>query len=916
MNDSPENPSIPTTCVCPTPDEWEGLLGPDSIMQSFDGRLSAHVQHCPHCLAYLEKRKAQPGFSLMSLACAIPPVGEALLPVNLSGIVVPVGYKAVGQPVYGGRGLVFKALHLASGRLVAIKMSKFRQDGNDAEREALVREAQAVSALSHPNIVQTYQVLAEGDSPAIVMEWVEGGTLMDVLKNDRPSIAEIVSLMKHLADAVGHAHQHLVLHRDIKPSNILMAGGNFNQPKLSDFGLAKLGQSGEGWSTATEFVGTPLYMAPESFRKETGTVGPAVDIYSLGAVLYRLLSGKVPFEGANPIELGMRVVQEEVTPIRQLQRAVPKDLETICLKCLRKEPEERYPDAAALKADLVRFEEGKPVRASREGTLTRWRRWARRDPRAARQAAAFGIFLIGVIIALAVLLERSRKSDAIAQQKLVEANELIGLASPIFKSVLKSYRLKKDEMEKIVKFANLQQNKDYEPKDLKARLKHYFLPLELADSLIKIPGYESMAMAQTNIARLKIKQFIEDHGSQAARMTYAENPKTGFRQTVLETALIDYSYACSQQYNAYQEKPTLGIGVKIPLEDPDQTLLKAAVDSAERVRKLNPRLAEPKGQLADYYMAFGENAMADGQREKAVESFKTALSYSEGLRDDYIGNRDRWISTLWHRRNMALALVEPPVELSRYLEAIQPMQALLHDERVLQLENRADIQVCIWFELRWKYMVLAGCGQFQAALDALDTLVKQFPVIESSTTDGDSATYQLHLIQLDRLAIYRLLQKPQIQVDDAEEQLLDEYQRVANANIRAALLGYFYCFRPNVQKRDYNEAKRQFDKCNLNLHDLNFLKVATNIMLGHEPVHPEFEDPAVYGSRRCLGSVAPMHQIIFEAERLAQIGQTEAAAARLKSIDAWLQHDMVVPLVLRVRVNEIREKLAANVPNK
>ncbi len=817
MSDRSENTPQPEYLLpvtkCPTPADWEQMLGPEGIQQSFDDRLNEHVEHCAQCRDYLENRSTEPGLSLAAIASVLPDV-VAARPMNLSGISVPEGYVAAGSPVYGGRGLVFKAIDIVSGRAVAIKMSKYRHETNQAERQALEHEAAAVQSLSHPNIVHIYEVLAENDPPAIIMEWVDGGTLQEVLKNHRPSIDEIVQLMKQMADAVSHAHKHLVLHRDIKPSNILMAGDDFHYPKLSDFGLAKLGQEGEGWSTATEFIGTPVYMAPESFRKERNAIGPTVDIYSLGAVLYRLLSGKVPFEGTNPIELGMRVVQEEVTPIRQFQKAVPKDLEKICLKCLRKEPEERYQDAAALKSDLVRFEEGKPVRASRDGTITRWRRWARRDPKAARQAAAFGVFLIGVIIALAVLLRQSVNSERkavrfadLSEKRLSDTLKAMGDISPVIKRILGAQPLKDDEYKRVVSFIKLRATINEEPMDLKERLKYHYLKLELADSLSKIPGYQEESIQWAKLARVEIKRFINENAEKAAIIVALEDKSIDFRETLLEMALIQYSYACSQIYNAYPEAERIGIGVAIPDQDPTQSLLKEAVASAERVMQLNPKLSEPKGQIADYYRALAENAIAMQDRDKAVEYLKKALPFSDDLREEYMDDRNRWVSALWHRQFLAMAYLEPPAQIDQFINTFEPLETVVRSDRFKALKNRIELEARVWLELRFKHLPLAATQKYQEADAALNQALELFPKFNSETIISLGIRHILNIVKVDRLSLLKLMGVPKEQIEADEQMLSLEFDQMANSPEKAVARAYFEIFRPTAEKRSPMRAR-------------------------------------------------------------------------------------------------------------
>lgn len=921
MTESTDQPSKTpindTVIACPSPDEWDHLLSHEGLTSSINAGLDAHVERCERCRAFLEARLAKPGLSLVAIACELDEGRIARRPPDLGGIVAPAGYRAVGEPIYGGRGLVFQAVHEATGSRVAIKISKFRHAANNAERQALKVEAEVISSLSHPNIVRVHEALPENDPPAIVMEWVEGGTLADRLVTTRPTVVEIVALMKQLAGAVGHAHARRVLHRDIKPSNILMSGERFADAKLSDFGLAKLGREDVGWSTATEFIGTPVYMAPESFRQEYGKLGPTVDIYSLGAIFYRLLTGKTPFEGANAIELGMRVVKDEVTPVRRYRKDVPKDLETICLKCLRKEPEERYPDANSLMADLTRFEEGRPIRANRDNSLKRWRRWAKRDPKAAAQALGFVSFLICVILALAVMLERSVESErrAIANEKIAgdrfsESLKAMSLASPIFKRALIESKLKPDEVRKVVEFASMRSNPQFEPVDLKERLDHHYLTLELADSLIKIPGQESKSIELAGLARLKIKEFIDQNAEAASRIFYYNNRRTGFRQTLLETALIRYSYACSQLYNAYPDPGRIDIGMPVPIEDPEQSLIKEAIATAERVLKLNPKLTEPKGQLADYHVVIAEHQVYMGRRDAAVEHQSLAVQISEQIRDDYMQDPDRWRPARSHRELLARIYLEPPAKINEFEETLKPFKDLLKSDFVNQHAKRDEIDLMLWWSAAIDYLPFAATGKYQAALEKIDNIIKLTPSIDEHNMESVMSRRQvLARMSVDRLNILQVLSEESRGVEIAEDIYEAELNQLTNQMEKTLARVYFDLFRPTMHKRDPKAALQRLEPIQNKPPEWQALFMLCKLMTGDTKAEIPSAKLVIDPKRRCAGNFMEFHLPIFEAEILARQGKALEAVNRLKSIEKNLDEDMLVPFFLRTRFHEIKRML-------
>ena len=231
----------------------------------------------------------------------------------------------------------------------------------EQERGRFLLEAQAVARLRHPNIVQVHEIGEHDGRPFFSLEFVEGGSLDKKLAHTPQPPAEVARLMELLARAMHHAHEHNILHRDLKPANVLLSTDG--QPKVTDFGLAKqlddVGQTHTG-----AIMGTPSYMAPEQAAGRIHELGPAADTYALGAILYEMLTGQPPFKGASLYDTLDLVRNTDPVPPRQMVPKVPADLETICLKCLEKEPAKRYGSAAELADDLRRFLNHEPIRAS------------------------------------------------------------------------------------------------------------------------------------------------------------------------------------------------------------------------------------------------------------------------------------------------------------------------------------------------------------------------------------------------------------------------------------------------------------------------------------------------------------------------------------------------------------------------
>jgi WD40 repeat protein len=304
----------------------------------------------------------------------------------------------------GGMGVVYRARQRSLGRLVTVKTLHGGVVASEAERQRFRAEAETVAALQHPHIVPLYEAGEHDGVPFFSLELIEGGSLSQALDRFRESPRAAARLVATAARAVHFAHARGVLHRDLKPGNILI--DDKGEPRVTDFGLARRQERGQ-LTLSGAIVGTPEYVAPEQARGEKALT-TAVDVYGLGAVLYATLTGRPPFQGGNAFDTLTRVLGGEPAKPRQINPAVPGDLETICLKCLRKEPERRYPSAQALAEDLERWLAGEPIEARRTGALERGWKWVRRRP---AQAALLAVSFLAVLALVGAAVASRYNSD-------------------------------------------------------------------------------------------------------------------------------------------------------------------------------------------------------------------------------------------------------------------------------------------------------------------------------------------------------------------------------------------------------------------------------------------------------------------------------------------------------------------------
>ena len=350
------------------------------------------------------------------------------------------GYEILQELGRGGMGVVYKAKQNKLNRIVALKMILAGGHASEADLARFLAEAEAVAQMQHPNIVQLFESGQYDGLPYFTLEFISGGSLSQKLGGVPLPPLDAARLVEQIARGIHYAHQRGIVHRDLKPANVLLAISDQPSalsrkgdlaadrcllsaftPKITDFGLAKRVESGSGLTASGAIMGTPSYMAPEQAGGGGKHVGPAADIYALGAILYECLTGRPPFQGPTPLDTVMQVVADEPVPPRQLQSKTPRDLETICLKCLHKEAGKRYATAGDLADDLRRFQAGEPILARPAGNLERAVKWVRRRPLVSGLVAAVVLLVIaGTAVSSYFAVEAGNRAE--------EAEKNFGLA--------------------------------------------------------------------------------------------------------------------------------------------------------------------------------------------------------------------------------------------------------------------------------------------------------------------------------------------------------------------------------------------------------------------------------------------------------------------------------------------------------
>jgi serine/threonine protein kinase/tetratricopeptide (TPR) repeat protein len=484
-------------------------------------------------------------------------VGAAFSPSDpTAGTDGPARHSVAGYDILellgrGAMGVVYKALQRSLKRIVALKMVLAGGQASTSELARFRIEAEAVAQLQHPNIVQIYDVGEQDSHPYLALEYIDGGSLHAKISGTPQPLLHAAQLVHVLALAMNFAHRLGIIHRDLKPANVMLSLAKmsnnlesaqsqaplveqlYGTPKIADFGLAKRLAEDGGQTRSGTILGTPSYMAPEQADGNSSSVGPLADQYSLGAILYELLTGRPPFRSESVWDLLQQVRTREPVPPSHLRPKVPRDLETVCLKALQKEPSKRYAHCAALAEDLRRFVAGEPIVARPIGNAERLWRWCRRNPKiAALTAAVFGLLVAVIVILVGFTMRLAReKADkelaleqAVQQEKQARsAEKTAGDTGAIEQDLLRSMLSEVHELARDI------------PGSVDLQEEVTRLAMDGSERISRITAGEHDFRAHPDLGRIRLKA-IEQLGS----LLYNKNPEEAARN-------YEQAYALAKQ---------------------------------------------------------------------------------------------------------------------------------------------------------------------------------------------------------------------------------------------------------------------------------------------------------------------------------------------------------------------------------
>jgi serine/threonine-protein kinase len=712
-----------------------------------------------------------------------------------AGLPVVAGYEILGPLGRGGTGLVYRARQLKESRMVALKLIK---GGAQAEPRDLARfrtEAEAVAHLQHPHIVPIYEVGEHENWAYFALEFVSGGSLARHLAGRPQPAGASAQLVEVLARTMAYTHERGILHRDLKPANVLLTADGI--PKISDFGLAKHLETEpetaapRNQTQTGELLGTPSYMAPEQTWGRPGEVGTAADVYALGAILYECLTGRPPFQAATPLDTLLQVRSEEPVPPRRLVPSIPRDLDTICLKCLQKEPRQRYPSANALAEDLGRFLGGAPVQARPAGIWERTIRWARRRKAVAALLSVTGIAVLS-LLALGVWhygelrrynaeLSMERKiadeQRELAQRKAVEVQQEKKKAEKQWQRAEAHFQSALAAVEKMLARVSEEHLAD-EPRMELVRRRLLQDALRFYQRFLQEKGNDPEVRWQTASTYLRIGDIQKRLGQHPAAEQAYRAAIPLFQGLAAEfPKLPDYRHALAGCYT------NLGtLLVQTPRQKEAVRLFRRALDIQQVLVKEIPRVADYRSALAGTQHNLATLLLEAGQLGQAEKALSVALDQRQRLAERYPRNADyrQDLARTWSNLGHLLTMSRRPGKAEEACRQALKLQQKLVEDYPRVPAYRQELAG----SHNWLGVVLDGAMRFEEAeneytqaLALQERLVEDFPRVPAYRQEVARTHHNLALLR-ERMKQPGEAEQAYLRAVDIFQPLVDEFPTV------------------------------------------------------------------------------------------------------------------------------------------
>jgi tetratricopeptide (TPR) repeat protein len=672
------------------------------------------------------------------------------------------GYEILGELGRGGMGVVYKAWQKGLDRTVALKMVLTAAHATAAELTRFRTEGQAVARLQHPNIVQIYEVGEQQNCPYFSLEYVDGGSLDRKIAKEPLTAVQAARMVQILAEAMDCAHRRGIIHRDLKPANVLLTADG--SPKITDFGLAKRFEEDVGQTRTGAIMGTPSYMAPEQAEGKTHELGPPADIYSLGAILYDLVTGRPPFRGESVLDTLSQVKSLEPVPPSRLQTTLPRDLETICLKCLRKEPAKRYATAADLAEDLRRFLDGEPIKARPTPLWELAVKWTNRH----RAAAA----LIAVsVVALLGLGAGGVAYAQVEQRRRIEADTL---------------RAEADEQARIAR-----EQRDAAETAKKEAVKQ-----------------EGIAKQERDAAETAKKEAIKQEGIAKQERDKADLERLraagNFRQA--QEAVNELLTRVGQERLANEPR----------MELVRRDLLEKALRFHQRFLQTDSSNPEVRWETGQAYVRVGAIHEMLGQLDKAEIAYNDAIAVLEKLVKEPKAKPDYRLTLGEAYNNLSLVL---QAEGGRAVDAEQAFQRAFEIRQDL-VKRHKDVPA-YKYDLAGSYntrgILLVARGKLPEAKDATAEAVKLFTELSTGQSGEDKYKQELARARINLATLFQVLGKPSEtekeyrlalvplrELVDKSPEVREYRQELGRAYLNLAIFLHL--------KKLYPEARKEYDQ--------------------------------------------------------------------------------------------------------